>query len=239
MALRERAALAILAGQADAIAVVDQRGEGQSLGGRPVDALAGVDRLAAIVEEALDRLVEVEALRNLAQLLAIFAQRARLDGGLAAARILLVGGGDGFQARPAAVEPVRLVRLVGRAGFIFGVEAGAPVGPHLVDFALGDQALRDQLLGIELERGLVRADLLVHQRLGERRLVALVVAEAAVAPHVDDDRLLELLPEFGRDLGRRTRPLPGRRRCSAGSGPRPSSPHRRDRARSANSADRW
>ena len=80
MALREGAALAVLAGQADAIAVVDQRGEGQSLGGRPVDALAGFDRLAAIVEEALDRLVEVEALRNRAQLLAIFVQLAVLDG---------------------------------------------------------------------------------------------------------------------------------------------------------------
>ena len=47
----------------------------------------------------------------------------------------------------------------------------------------------------------MRADLLVHQRLGERRLVALVVAEAAIAEHVDHDRLLELLPELGRDLG--------------------------------------
>ncbi len=41
----------------------------------------------------------------------------------------------------------------------------------------------------------------VHQRLGKRRLVALVVAEAPVAEHVDDHRLVELLPELGRDLG--------------------------------------
>ena len=47
----------------------------------------------------------------------------------------------------------------------------------------------------------MRGDRLVHQRLGERRLVALVVAVAAVAEHVDDDRLLEFLPELGRDLG--------------------------------------
>ena len=47
----------------------------------------------------------------------------------------------------------------------------------------------------------MRADRLVHQRLGERRLVAFVVAVAAIAEHVDDDRLLEFLPEFGRDLG--------------------------------------
>ena len=47
----------------------------------------------------------------------------------------------------------------------------------------------------------MRADRLVHQRLRERRLVAFVVAEAPVAEHVDDDRLLEFLPELGRDLG--------------------------------------
>ena len=35
----------------------------------------------------------------------------------------------------------------------------------------------------------------------KRRLVAFVVAEAAIAEHVDDDRLVELLPVFGRDLG--------------------------------------
>ena len=47
----------------------------------------------------------------------------------------------------------------------------------------------------------MRGDRLVHQRLGERRLVALVMAVPAVAEHVDDDRLLEFLPELGRDLG--------------------------------------
>jgi hypothetical protein len=48
----------------------------------------------------------------------------------------------------------------------------------------------------------VLADRLVHQRLGERGLVALVVPETPVAEHVDDDRALELLPELGRDLCR-------------------------------------
>ena len=45
----------------------------------------------------------------------------------------------------------------------------------------------------------MRADLLVHQRLGEHRLVALVVAVAAVAEHVDHDVALEVLAELGRD----------------------------------------
>jgi hypothetical protein len=33
------------------------------------------------------------------------------------------------------------------------------------------------------------------------RFVALVVAEPAIAEHVDNDRLVEALPELGRDLG--------------------------------------
>ena len=44
------------------------------------------------------------------------------------------------------------------------------------------------------------ADRVVHQRLGEGRFVALVVAEAAVAPHVDDDVAAEGLAEFDRQL---------------------------------------
>ena len=65
MALRERAALGVLAGQADRVAVEQDRAEGQRLGRRPVDALAGVDHLAARFQEADDRLVGLEAGRAL------------------------------------------------------------------------------------------------------------------------------------------------------------------------------
>src|SRR3546814_14146416 len=43
-------------------------------------------------------------------------------------------------------------------------------------------------------------DRLVHQRLGEARLVALVMAEAAIAPHIDDDIAVEFLAELDRHL---------------------------------------
>ena len=46
----------------------------------------------------------------------------------------------------------------------------------------------------------MRPDLLVHQRLGQGRFVALVVAEAAIAEHVDHDLLGEQLAIFGRDF---------------------------------------
>ena len=47
----------------------------------------------------------------------------------------------------------------------------------------------------------MRPDQLVHDRLGEARLVAFIVPEAAVAEHVDDHRLVEFLAELGGDLG--------------------------------------
>ena len=75
------------------------------LGHRPVDALAGLDHLAAVVEEALDRAVDVEALRHRGDAPADLLQR--LDRRRRSRR-----GADRpdprarLQAGPAAVEPV-------------------------------------------------------------------------------------------------------------------------------------
>ena len=54
-------------------------------------------------------------------------------------------------------------------------------------------------LGVELAHRATPADHLVHARLRERGLVAFVVAVPPVADHVDDDVLLELLPERERE----------------------------------------
>ena len=113
MALREGAALAVLPGQPHRMAFLEQRAEGERFGRRPVDALAGLDRLGAMIEKALDGLVDVEALRHRRDLLADLAQLGERDAGIAAARI--VGFARRLQARPAAVEPIGLVRLVAAA----------------------------------------------------------------------------------------------------------------------------
>jgi hypothetical protein len=47
----------------------------------------------------------------------------------------------------------------------------------------------------------MRPDLLVHQGLGERRFVALVMPEPPVTEHVNNHRPLERLPVLGRHLG--------------------------------------
>src|SRR5579883_108817 len=200
VALRERAALAVLSGEANRIALVEQSRESQRFGRRPVDSLARLDRLPAIVEKALDGLVDIEARRRDGDLGGQLLELADLDAG-DAATIVLGRILRGFEPGPAAVEPIGLVRPVALAGLELRLQTMAPVGAHLVDLAFRDEAFLDQLLGVELQRRRMRADDPVHQRLSEARLVALVMAEATVAEHVDDDRLVEPLPKLDRDLG--------------------------------------
>src|ERR1700738_3572223 len=64
MALRKSAALGVLAGKTHGIAFVDERRESERLAHGPVDALAGLNHLAPIVEQAPDGAVDVETLGN-------------------------------------------------------------------------------------------------------------------------------------------------------------------------------
>src|SRR5271170_1899971 len=151
MALRECAALAVLARKAYWEAVAQERTEGERFRGRPVDPVAAVYRRAAILEEAEDRLMDVEALGRRGDPLADLRQPSEFDAGLAATIVV----GDGLcrlDSRPAAVEPIGLVGRIGLAGLEFRLEALAPIGAHLVDLALGDDALGDELLGVDLKR---------------------------------------------------------------------------------------
>jgi hypothetical protein len=76
------------------------------------------------------------------------------------------------------------------------LELGAE-GAHLVR---RDVAELDQMPEENVADGRMVLDGRVHERLGEARLVALIVAVAAVAEHVDHDILVELLPELEREL---------------------------------------
>ena len=64
MPLRKSAALGVLAGKPHRIAFVDKRRESERLAHGPVDALAGLDHLAPIVEQAPDGAVDVESFGN-------------------------------------------------------------------------------------------------------------------------------------------------------------------------------
>src|SRR3546814_6362643 len=105
-------------------------------------------------------------------------------------------------ARPAPGEPVGLVRLVGLRRLEIAFEARGEFGAARVGPAGVDHAFILQLRGAKLRHRRMLADAFVHQRLRERRLVAFVMAETAIAPHVDHDVALELLAEVDRELAR-------------------------------------
>ena len=194
VALAERAALGVLAGEPNRHAVDQQRAEGERLGLGPVDAFAAGERLAAALELALQLGVELESLGDGEELLVDVAQALGRHGGV------------DRRAR-AAVELVLAGRLLGRAVLLLGLAdpllevlmltrhlvpglLGPPV--HLL---AGDDAGVDQLLGVDLGDPLVLLDRLVHLGLGVGGLVGLVVAEAPVADQVDQHVVTELLAE--------------------------------------------
>ena len=74
------------------------------------------------------------------------------------------------------------------------LELPAVVLEGLLGLLQRDVAAADQRLGVQLPDRALAVDDVVHQRLGHRRVVALVVPAAAVADQVDDDVLLERLP---------------------------------------------
>ena len=82
------------------------------------------------------------------------------------------------------------------AGLLQGhLHAGQEVVEGPLGLLHGDVAPADQGLGVELAHRAPGLDALVHQGLGERRVVALVVAVAPVADHVDHHVLVEPLAE--------------------------------------------
>ena len=156
VAVRERAALDVLAGEADRRALGQQRGERERLGLGPVDAAVGAERVAPALE-LLDELgVDREAVGDREQLLVERPQAVGLDGGLdlgrrRAVELVLAGG---------------LLDLAGLGGGLDAVLEAAvqrrEVVPDLlllaVDVLLGDDALGDQLLGPQLRDALVALD---------------------------------------------------------------------------------
>ena len=117
VALAEGAAHAVLAAQADREALVQQAAEGQVFGGGPVDALAGVDGLAAVLDHPLDGLVDVEAFGT--AVICRPMSRSRWAGTAVSPRR---SSPSARCLRPLAVQPVGLVGLIDLAGVELGVE---------------------------------------------------------------------------------------------------------------------
>ena len=197
--LAERAAPRILARKAHAVSFGDEAAESERFGSGPVEPFAAGEHLLLGLEDAAQRLVDRQIVGHRGERAAETVEQLLLDRGL---DIAARGFGIGrlVEARPASAEPVRLVGLVilGSGEIVF-----QPVGelaPQLVGVAAVDHAFVLQTRAIQLAHLGMLADFLVHQRLGEARLVALVMTEAAIAPHVDHDIAPEGVAVFDRQL---------------------------------------
>src|SRR6516165_5182635 len=147
MALREGAALAVLAGESHRMALEQERAEGERLGRRPVEPAAGLDRLAAVLQETLDGPMRVEALGDGGDLLADVLQSLDRNPGIAAPRIIEIA--RRLDLGPAPVEPIGAVGAIALARLELGVEPRPPVRPHLLDLAHGDDAVGDKPLAVD------------------------------------------------------------------------------------------
>ena len=116
-----------------------------------------------------------------------------------------------FEPGPRALEPVGLVRAIALGRLELSFELREKPGRHRVGLAVTQHARLDETLGIELPRRRMARDRAVHQRLGEGRLVGLVMAVPAIAEQVDDDVLLEFAGGIRQRRGRLRRPLRDRR----------------------------
>ena len=142
--------------------------------------------------------MHIDAGRQARDRLAKFLQLRFCNAGLAAPVVVDWQA----EARPLAFQPVGLVGLEVLAG-IEGLLEEVLERLHLCLDLLGRQkALGDKPLAIDFARGRKVLDDLVHHRLGHRRVIALVVTEAAIAEHVDDDVFGKLLAILGRHFRR-------------------------------------
>ncbi len=198
VALGERPATAILTGQTDREALIQQGRESQMLRRRPIEPLPFRDGRRPCVNDARKRAVNVNSLWHCGDGLTKRLQAFLGHAGLATA-LVIIGQAETF---PLAVQPVCLLGFECLAGFEFAVEIGFEIDDLLFDLLSRQNAFLDEAFRIDLTGRGMTFDLGVHHRLGEHGLVALIVPKATIAEHVDDNVLAEFLAVLGRDLGR-------------------------------------
>ena len=183
MPVRERAALGVLAGEANRDAVDEERRVCERLRLPPVDA-ALLDRLSPPLELLHQLRVRREPVGGAQQLLVQLAQPVGGDGG--------VDGGAGRARQPVLDRSDLGLDAEGSLQLLVrGLELRLHGADHRVRLLLGDDPFGDELRGVLLAHGRMRGDGGGEQRLRVRRLVLLVVPVPAVADEVDDDVVTE------------------------------------------------
>lgn len=202
MTLGESTTLDILTGDTDVVTLGHKGAESKSLSSSPVNALTLIDSLLAVSQDTLEVLVEGEALgaTTTADLLSNVLQQRTLNTSGEVRQNLsgkLLGG---LETVPGGGEPLLASGLV----VLAAVEAVVQHAPDpllvLIDVLLGEGTLLDQLVDVLVKLALLLSNALVHQRLGERGLVGLVVTLLTVADDVDDNVTLELGTPVGSNL---------------------------------------
>ncbi len=196
MAMREGTATDVLTTDADRVAFEQQGRVGQRLGIAPVDGQCTGTHLLAVFENLRYLALDDEAFGHCKHLAGEFLQGLQIEPGI-------VTRGPGMAQVGTPVDEQLLVGLLDQA--LDHVQTVVQRGAVLVDLrlhALGVLHIGlDQAVGIQLARGALLGDLLVHQRLGTARLIGLVVAAAAVADQIDHHIALELHAIIDGQLG--------------------------------------
>jgi hypothetical protein len=195
----ERAALAVLAAEADGRAVEQERAEGERLAHAPVVGAAVLVRLGPAVDEALDLGVGLEVGGDRGEGPDHLVEHLRADGGgdglVGEGRLEDGGGaleriGRDRVGRAAAAALRFSVLAASRVLALTRFSSSAPEYSVLMASPSAGvmDAFGDELLGVEGGNLGVGRDFLVEGRLGEGRLVGLVVPVLPVAIHVDERR---------------------------------------------------
>ena len=198
VAVAEGAAAAVLAGEPHRRAFDQQRSEGERLAEPPIDRPVLGHDLAPPLEHR-------DELRVHREIRAASSPDRSESCASCSTGTAVTGSVLGLGAREAGPGAARLEGLVGSGRLRHDAIEGlaqllGEIGLDALDVGPLQDAAREQLLGVELSHRFLVADLLVEQRLREARLVALVVAVAAIADHVDHDVLPEALAPLHRHL---------------------------------------
>ena len=191
--MAEGATANVLAGEANGIAFEKERAKGECLGECPIDVLAFFHGLTAAWDEAFfEGGMKVEIFGNRGENFPDVPKLCGIDTG--GHRCVMVGNlfdGGGATECGAIAFFLELDHFL-IAGFEF-VPNGFLDGIGLV---LGEGAIGNEFLFVEVVDWLACGNRLGDERCGECSLIGLVVALATVAIHVDDDIAAELLAEI-------------------------------------------
>ncbi len=197
MAMEERAAPAVLSGQADRVTFSHQAGIRHIFGHTPVQRQFAFAHRRTVGDDLLDAGMQFEIFRDGRQtfrdLLQTRARHCRIHGG--------IPGHIAFVLRPADAVFVfesGQCRLQGIASLIHRAPV---VRDHRLRLVRRHRALFDQTFGVQRARAGMLVDVAIHERLGDQRLVLFVVPQLAETHHVNHHVLAEMHAEVERKLG--------------------------------------